>query len=99
MMICPETLLKKFGISTIDLLQIDAEGNDYKVVKIFKIDQFKPRAIIFEHAHLSETDKTSCLNHLKSHNYGVVHFGPNTLATVNPPDHLKRFFQQADSRA
>lgn len=93
MMICPETLLKKFGISTIDLLQIDAEGYDYEVVKIFKVDQFKPRAIIFEHTHLSEEDKISCLNHLKSHYYEVARFGPNTLAMVNPPDHLKRFFQ------
>lgn len=96
MMISPETLVKRFGISSIDLLQIDAEGYDYEVVKIFKIAHFKPKAIIFEHTHLSETDKTSCLNHLTTHNYEVAGFGPNTLAMLNPPDHLKRFFQPVD---
>lgn len=91
--ISPETLLKKYGISNIDLLQIDAEGYDFEVIKIFKIGQLKPRAIIFEHTHLSNDDRASCLVHLETNGYKVAHFGPNTLAMLPPLEDFQKFFE------
>lgn len=90
--ISPETLIKNYRISTIDLLQIDAEGYDYEVIKIFKLQQFRPRAIIFEHIHLSEDDKTSCFQHLKANNYKMASFGANTLAMLPPLGNFSKYF-------
>ena len=90
--VSPETLLNRYGINAIDLLQIDAEGFDYEVIKIFKIGQIKPKAIIFEHTHLSKHDSASCLGHLEENGYKVAHFGPNTLAMLPPITGFEKFF-------
>ncbi|MCR9152751.1 MAG: FkbM family methyltransferase [Croceimicrobium sp.] len=93
MIISPETLLEKYQINNIDLLQIDTEGFDFEIIRIFQIDKFRPRAIIYENTHLSQSDKQLCLEHLAKHNYKVKNFGANTLALLEPVGDFKRFFE------
>ncbi|MEZ4688203.1 MAG: FkbM family methyltransferase [Bacteroidia bacterium] len=52
--ISPESLLQQYTISRIDLLQIDTEGFDYEVIKMFDIGKTQPDAIIFEHAFVGK---------------------------------------------
>lgn len=92
--VSPETLKKKYSIDTIDLLQIDAEGYDFEVIKIFKIDQFHPKAIVFEHTHLSDKDKLSCVSHLKNNHYQVTTFGPNMMAMLHPDEQFSKYFRK-----
>jgi FkbM family methyltransferase len=96
-MISPETLMKNYSIAHIDLLQIDAEGYDYEVIKMFKIQQFRPRAIVFEHTHLSEDDKTSCFQHLKANEYKIASFGSNTVAMLSPVGSFSKYFKADNS--
>ena len=78
--ICPDTLINSYGIEKVDLLQIDTEGFDYEIIKIFDVGQRKPGAIIYENMHLSDEDQQSCTRHLEKHHYLVRVFGGNTLA-------------------
>ncbi len=42
------TLLEKTGIEQIDYLNIDAEGNDYKVISSFDFNKYKPQLVSIE---------------------------------------------------
>ena len=42
-------IIKKFKIKKVDLLKIDTEGYEYKVIKGFGADLRKVRVILFEH--------------------------------------------------
>ena len=78
--ISPKTLINKYQINKIDLLQIDAEGYDLEVIRIFDIPRTQPQAIIFENVGLNAADYDSCLQLLKDNGYSTRKFGPNTLA-------------------
>ncbi|MFN5055817.1 MAG: FkbM family methyltransferase [Bacteroidota bacterium] len=90
--ISPTTLMKRFNLSKIDLLQIDAEGFDVEVIKMFDIASTKPRAIIFENIGLHSEDYNTCLELLLHNNYAIRKFGPNTLALKTPIGTFQKYF-------
>ena len=49
-------LFKKHDLQKIDILFIDAEGIDDKIIKSIDFDKFDIGAIYFENLHLTETD-------------------------------------------
>lgn len=51
-----EFLRAKYQIKEVDVLQIDVEGFDYEVVKLYDLSQNKPKAIVFESRHLSDDE-------------------------------------------
>lgn len=79
----PSTLISKYNVKNIDLLQIDVEGFDYEVIKLFDIVKTRPASIIYENIHLSENDKNECKDYLVSHGYKVTDFDSNTLAFLD----------------
>jgi FkbM family methyltransferase len=92
--ISPETLIKKYNISKIDLLQIDAEGYDLEVIRIFDIEKTNPQAIIFENENLNSADLKSCYEFLKGNDYSLAKFGRDTLALKNPTGQFSEFFNE-----
>lgn len=92
--ISTETLLKKFSIKNIDWLQIDTEGFDFEIIKMFNISATQPKVIVYENLHLSPVDKLECINHLKYNGYGCLNFGGNTLAMKKPFDEFEQLFIQ-----
>lgn len=44
-----EKLFKDYSVKNIDLLQIDTEGYDYNLLKLFPFEKFQPQIIHFEH--------------------------------------------------
>ena len=65
-------LFAKYAIEKVDLLQIDAEGYDYEILKLVDFPAGKPRIIHFEHAHLGSAERGECIQLLLSHGYRVV---------------------------
>ena len=55
-----EYILDKYEISKLDLLQIDAEGYDFELLKIFPFTKVVPKIIHFEHIHLTQIDRNAC---------------------------------------
>ena len=90
--IAPATLIQNYNLQHIDLLQIDAEGYDLEVIRIFDIPNTRPQAIIFENVGLNAADYAACLHLLEEQNYQLKKFGPNTLALQKPLGEFASFF-------
>lgn len=78
--ISPKTLLNRYELPRIDLLQIDTEGFDYQVIRMFDVASTQPQAIVYEHIHLPKEDAAACEALLAANGYRLRHFGANTLA-------------------
>jgi FkbM family methyltransferase len=57
------------GFRTFDLVQIDAEGYDFEIIKTIDFGAASPSLIRFEHIHLSERDCTECVRMLAQQGY------------------------------
>jgi FkbM family methyltransferase len=62
-------LFSNYGITHIDVLHIDTEGYDWKILSQLDFELFHPRVILFEYKHLSEIEKLSALTLLKKFYY------------------------------
>jgi hypothetical protein len=91
--ISSETLLKTYGISKIDLLQIDAEGFDLEILRIFDIPKSKPEAIIFENENLDAKDLKESYQLLELEGYQLREFGRDTLAVKKYLKQFNHFFE------
>lgn len=90
--ISTSSLLQKYNIKRIDLLQIDTEGFDCEIIKMFDIPNTKPHVIIFENSHISTEYLVECIQLLSENDYSLQSFGANTLAMKNPLGKFERFF-------
>jgi FkbM family methyltransferase len=77
------TLLQKCSSPYIDLLQIDAEGYDAKLIKEFNVPARKPAIINFEHKLLELDEYEQTLNMLLDLNYRIAVSNTDTLAYRN----------------
>jgi FkbM family methyltransferase len=63
------TLLERHGVSRIDLLAIDTEGQDYEILRTLDFTRFRPVLLMFEHQHLSANDKAAAYALLEKQGY------------------------------
>ena len=75
-------ILDKHKVTTIDLIHIDTEGYDYKVLSTIDFSRFKPSVILYEHMHLSDVESKSAESLLNKNGYSCVQYGGDTLATI-----------------
>jgi len=74
------TLYSTYGIGHVDLLQIDTEGLDAEVLRLFDAASRAPAIVRFEHKHLSEEAYDGCLASLIALGYKISISGADTLA-------------------
>ena len=81
-------IIKKNKIKTLDLLQIDTEGYDWEILKMYDFHFDKPLLIQYEHCHLSKKDYVDSINYLKGYDYICVSKKNDTFALrkdiINP---------------
>jgi FkbM family methyltransferase len=77
-----ETIFQKNNVQKIDVLQIDTEGFDYEILKLFKFNTFLPKIIIFESENLSTADLAECKAWLSAKGYALSDFGGDTLGIL-----------------
>ena len=65
-------VVEKSKFKIIDLLQIDTEGFDYEVLKMFDFQLFKPILVQFEYIHLSKEDYENSLRLLSKNGYITI---------------------------
>ena len=75
-----ESLLSQCTIGPIDVLQIDAEGYDRELLRLFDVPARRPAIVRFEHKHLSRPDYADCLDLLKHEGYQIFAARDDTLA-------------------
>lgn len=66
-----EDLLDKFGLESIDVLQIDAEGMDAKLLVWFPFERIKPSVLHYETAHMSADEHQAVRARLEHFGYIV----------------------------
>jgi FkbM family methyltransferase len=77
-------LFSQLAIGYIDLLQIDAEGYDARLLQLFDVPTRRPAIIHFEHKHLGEKVHKESLDLLTSLGYKVAIARDDTLAYRAP---------------
>jgi FkbM family methyltransferase len=88
-----ESALHAAGLNQLDLLQIDAEGYDWPIIRSIDFARIRPRIIRFEYRHMLPHDADACLLHLASQGYRFVieardiiaHQSAELSATLAPP--------------
>lgn len=73
-------LIARTKVDHINLLQIDCEGYDYEILKLFDFERFSPDIINFESVHFSDDDRTACEALLMKRGYSLFHHGIDTCA-------------------
>lgn len=64
-------LRRKYKFNDIDLLQVDTEGFDYEIIKLFSKESIYPTLINFEHVHLKRMERLECFRFLAASGYGL----------------------------
>ena len=65
------SLLAKHGVARIDMLQIDAEGFDFEIIKMIDWDTAAPAMINYETLHLSVEDRQAAWSLLRDKGYDL----------------------------
>jgi FkbM family methyltransferase len=78
-------VLDRNRVDAIDLLHIDTEGFDYRVLSQVDLKRYKPSVILFEHHLLSDEEFNESRKLLRRTGYRILEYGNDTLA-------LKRSF-------
>ena len=73
-------ILEECELDRIDLLQIDVEGFDFDVIKMFFSQGVLPSWLNFEHFHLDGDKREACALLLKEKGYRWLEYGRDTLA-------------------
>jgi FkbM family methyltransferase len=84
-------LLGDHGVAHVDILQIDTEGYDYVILKLFDFAKYRPAIVHYEHQHLSRADYDAAEALLRSHGYRIKRGTYDTLATHDALNAGRRF--------
>ena len=74
-----ESLCRKHGVRTVDLVQVDTEGHDFEIVKLIDLDALRPKLLMYEHLHFDDATRTACSEHLRRHGYEEISDVVNTI--------------------
>lgn len=77
-----QDIFDKHKVRRIDLLHIDTEGHDYKVLSTIDFSRYKPAVILYEHVHLSDVEREYAESLLKKNGYSCRQYGGDVLATI-----------------
>jgi hypothetical protein len=75
-----QAVLDKHNVEIIDLIHIDAEGFDFKILSQINFERYMPKLILYEHIHLTEEEKEKANLLLEKYNYYLCKHGGDTLA-------------------
>jgi FkbM family methyltransferase len=88
-------VLLRNDVTKIDLLQIDTEGFDYKILSQLDFQKYTPKVILFEHKHLVDDEKKKAILLLKNNGYKLYECEEDYLAIkkINLISALKKYLQ------
>lgn len=64
--------LRAAGLDSVDMIQIDAEGYDWPIIRSIDFTRIRPRVLRFEYRHLPDADADECIAHLASYGYRFI---------------------------
>jgi FkbM family methyltransferase len=72
------------GVERVDILQIDVEGFDWVVLRMFDFDRYRPAIVRWESMHLNASERDASIRLLISHGYQIATGGKDTIAWHSP---------------
>lgn len=75
-----QSALRVVGFDHVDLLQIDAEGFDWPIIRSIDFSHLRPSILRFEYRNITEQDADACLELLASHGYRFLVDGRDIIA-------------------
>jgi hypothetical protein len=75
-----QDVLDRNRVNAIDLVHIDTEGFDYKVLSQLDIKRYKPSVILFEHHLLPNDEFVKARKLLRGNGYRLLQYGNDILA-------------------
>jgi FkbM family methyltransferase len=79
-----DELLATHGVDHVDLLQIDAEGFDLEILRMFPFSRLKPRLVKYEHDGLESAALAEAERILAGNGYTVFSEGEDTIGLYEP---------------
>lgn len=81
-----DTLFERSRVGRVDILQIDAEGYDFELLKMFDVPRRIPTIVSYEHQHLSRADRAAAAELLVKCGYrlAMVYGVGDTIAVAAP---------------
>ena len=80
-----QTLLDRNDIKQLDILHLDTEGYDWKILSQLNLNKYQPYFILFEYNHLSATDQQAAHDFLNT-NYHLYNAGIDIWAVSKKLD-------------
>lgn len=74
------SLVKHCQVQDIDILQLDTEGMDYHILRLFFAAGVKPDVINFESLHLDKNERQACRELLRENRYWWIDTDQDTFA-------------------
>jgi len=71
-----KTLLERHRVEALDILCIDAEGWDFRILRQLDFSRWRPKLIRIEYINLSDEEKSAVTELLDQHQY---HYGPDGI--------------------
>jgi len=78
------SLLREHGLAHCDLLQIDAEGYDYQIIRSIDFRAVQPLIVRFEQVHLTDDACNHCIELLASHGFRFITERRDIIALREP---------------
>jgi FkbM family methyltransferase len=75
-----ETLWRTNPLPRLDLLLVDAEGQDDRILSQIDFERHRPAIVIYERQHLTDDRRAALQERLSTHGYRVLDLGPDALA-------------------
>jgi FkbM family methyltransferase len=79
-----ESVLRAASLDRVDLIQIDAEGYDWPIIRSIDFSTMRPSILRFEYRNMHSRDADACLEFLASHGYRFV-LEPRDIIAHHPP--------------
>ena len=64
-----ESALRTAGLNRVDLIQIDAEGHDWPIIRSIDFTRMRPSILRFEYRHMCRAEADACLALLARNGY------------------------------
>ena len=77
-----DDVMEKIASADLDLLQIDAEGADGRILSLFPFSRVKPAIVHWESKNLHKQDQEEALDLLRGHGYRFARSGDEDMLAV-----------------
>ena len=76
-------LREKYAIKQVDVLQIDAEGFDFEIIKLYDLGRNKVKVVVFESCHLSKDEYAEVEAYFAGNGCDIQKLGTDSVAVLS----------------